>query len=120
MIKVIDITPYPRQLFLVKDEQPEKVYKRFGRSDGTFDIAGIENAYLVVWDYIYDKTNNKAGYLVYFYTDNPVDKYLVHEASHVTLDLFRDIQDDISFTCQEPFAYLIEFIFNELQIFAKQ
>lgn len=121
MIKIVNITPYPRQMFLVKDEAIEGIYKRFSRTDNrTYNLEDINGRCGAVFNQIIDNNTNKLGFLVYFPRTDVPDKTLVHEMIHVLLDTFEEIDEQISYDCQEPIAYLAEYIFNELQIFIKE
>lgn len=113
MIVEYDLIPYPRKLWIVKDEDFDKIKTKFSILDS--DIEDINEEIDEYNGFVLTCCKNKyKGYLVFLNKeyDNQV---LVHEALHVSLTLFADCGIEISPNMdQEPLCYLTEYIFNLL------
>lgn len=111
MIKEFILNPYPRKLWIVKEEKFEDIEDLFEFSLEGLEIPDIEDAEGITFVCTKD---SYCGYMV-FITDNASDSTLVHEATHVVLSLYRDcgieLHEDMD---QEPFCYLLEYIYKLL------
>lgn len=115
MIKEVELIPYPRRMWIAKDENYDKLKEVFtfnceeDLSETHQEVIGTYNALV-----INVSKDNLAGYLV-FICPGCEDRHLVHEAVHVALNLYGDcfieLKPDMD---QEPFAYLVEYIYTEL------
>lgn len=115
MIKTITLNPYPRKMWVAKDENFDKLKEIF-----TFNCEDdlVETHQEVIDTYnalvLNVSKDELAGYLV-FICPGYKDEHLVHEAVHVALSLYKDcyleVKPDMD---QEPLAYLIEYIYTEL------
>lgn len=100
MIKEFQLTPYPRKLFVIKDED-EEIDDKFVTSYAASTILASKDG--------------DAGYIVYI-TRTTEDSHLVHESVHVAIYLYEDICAEIKKGMdQEPFAYLVEHIYTLLK-----
>lgn len=115
MIKEFEINPYPRKLWIAVGENFDIIKSKFHFNDSQdkdFTQQIIETDYDGI---VFDVTKNDyKGYLVFLI--NSHDLVLVHEASHVVLSIYADcgmvLDPDMD---QEPFCYLVEYIFNLLK-----
>lgn len=120
MIKVVDLVPYPRKLFLVKKESRDKVEERFTINNSLFSEIDNPNNTMITFSTVVEKDTKDLGFLVYFGNTKVSYRTFCHEAVHVAIDLFRDIREDVTYECQEPFAYLVEYIFECIRKFYKE
>ena len=110
------IIHYPRVMWVCFNGRAEEIKDRFvdtriGSWNGLLD----ENSNMQTWD-VEDKKDGRYGYLVCCKSrEKAKDDYLVHEASHVAVDVFRVIGCDVCDATQEPFAYLQQFLFSCLK-----
>lgn len=111
MIKEFTLNPYPRKLWVVKEEKFEDIEDLFEFPLDGLEIPDMEEIAGITFVCTKDSYN---GYMV-FLPETATDSTLVHEAAHVTLSLYRDcgieLHEDID---QEPFCYLLEYIYKLL------
>ena len=106
---------YPRTLFIIKGNVSKSVYDdNFTDREGNklvTDFKGSNNG-SCMWSIIERKTK-KYGYLVRLHRiEHKGD--LAHEAVHVALETFRDIDAEVDLNNQEPFAYLVGWVTKQL------
>lgn len=112
MIKEYKIEPYPRRLWIAKDENFDEIKNQFKFWD---DINGwnqenIEASYYAV--VFRCSKDDYAGFLI-FITDECTDSSLVHESGHIALHIYEDCDMDLKYGMdQEPFCYLLEYIYR--------
>ena len=115
MIKTVTLNPYPRIMWVAKEENYDTLKEVF--------VFNNENDLVDTHQDIIDRYNavvlnvskdELAGYLV-FICPECEGKHLVHEAVHVALNVYEDCSMELkSDMDQEPLAYLIEYIYTEL------
>lgn len=115
MIKEVELIPYPRKMWIAKEENYDTLKEVF--------VFNNENDLVDTHQDIIDKYNavvlnvskdELAGYLV-FISSECEDRHLVHEAVHVALNVYEDCSMELKPEMdQEPLAYLIEYIYTEL------
>lgn len=115
MIAEYKLNPYPRRMWVVKGESFDDIKSQFvlDKEDSELTDEQIRED----WDaVVFRCTKDKyLGYLV-FITDNYSQETLVHEASHITLNIYIDCQMRMDQEMdQEPFAYLVEYIYHLLR-----
>lgn len=113
MIKEYNLIPYPRKLWIVKNEDFEKIQSKFSilSDDVESILEDLDDMDAFV---ITCRKDRYEGYLV-FINGECDDSILVHEALHVSLTLFADCSMEISPNMdQEPLCYLTEYIFKLL------
>lgn len=105
---------YPRVLYVTKGNVNKKVYRdNFMSRNGddlNLDFNGEDGS--CTWSVI-EKNSNTYGYLVRLHRVQG-NNDLAHEATHVALELFRDIGAEVDIDNQEPFAYLVGWIVKQL------
>lgn len=112
MIKEYQIEPYPRRLWVTNASDLEEVRKEYSFICEVTDEQVESSASLVI------PAKNKDNYYGYFVIINEdcESRHLVHEAIHIALDVYRDCDCSINEEMdQEPFAYLVESIYNKLK-----
>lgn len=115
MIKEHKLTPYPRRMWIARNENFDEIKGQFEfvyKSDSEITNDEIQNE----WNAgVFKVSKNKyRGYLV-FITDDCDDGHLVHEANHVALHVYEDCGMDLKPEMdQEPFCYLSEHIWRLL------
>ena len=117
MIKEYKLKPYPRRLWVAKNENFDKVKKKFklNSEDKTLTNKQINSLYDAIVLNVIDKKTKYSGYLV-FITNNYTDSILVHEAAHVVFELYKDCSMIINNNMdQEPFCYLLTYIYKLLK-----
>lgn len=111
MIKELDLTPYPRKLWIVRNESIENLKSKFDLDELQCDMIDSESYCGLA---LSTSKNKNAGYMVILYDEATLSTCL-HEAIHVVMDLYSDLEMNISNDMdQEPFAYYVEYVFNLL------
>lgn len=114
MLAEYKLNPYPRRMWVAKGENFDQLKKQFNLSDEDSVLTHqkiIDNYDAIV---ICCSKDNSIGYLV-FITDECDDGGLVHEATHVALHIYEECDMKLAhFMDQEPFAYLVEYIWRLL------
>lgn len=117
MIKEYKLKPYPRRLWVAKNENFDKVKKKFKLNSGdkTLTNKQINSLYDAIVLNVIDKKTKYSGYLV-FITNSYTDSVLVHEAAHVVFELYKDCSMLVTNNMdQEPFCYLLEHVYKLLK-----
>lgn len=113
MIKEFQLTPYPRKLFVIKDEDFDQIKDQFEIDEDEEIDDKFVTSYAA--STILASKDGDAGYIVYI-TRTTEDSHLVHESVHVAIYLYEDICAEIKKGMdQEPFAYLVEHIYTLLK-----
>lgn len=116
MIKEYKLSPYPRRLWIVKNENFNEIKKDFQfkyKNEEELSNDYIQNNYQAIVFLV--SKDSYYGYLV-FCTDDCDENTLVHEAGHVVLHLYEDCGMDLKEGMdQEPFCYMLEYIFSLLK-----
>lgn len=110
MIHEFDPQIYPRRLWVVKGGELEEIRKtlEFPELDEDQENGGA------VTVSAYDKTNKRGGFLVWFPKASEMKNldWIAHEASHVALGIFDYVGAVVTTEGQEPFAYLVGWVFG--------
>lgn len=116
MIKEYKLSPYPKRMWIAKDENFDNIKKDFSfkyEEDEQLNNETIQNDYAAIVFSV--AKDNYYGYLV-FCTNDCDENTLVHEAGHVVLHLYEDcnmiLKENMD---QEPFCYMLEYIFSLLK-----
>lgn len=99
---------YPRLLWVVKGGSLEDINDMFEN-----ELAENEAGGAVTFP-VRRKVDDRLGYCVWFPKAGDIRNldWIAHESSHVALCIFNDIGAVITFEGQEPFAYLVGWIFG--------
>lgn len=114
MIKEYELTPYPRKMWVAKGENFDQIKDQFDLSDEDYSLTNeeIEDSWNAV--VFTCSKDDYAGYLV-FITDKHDHGDLVHEALHVSMNVYEECSIQIaSGMDQEPLCYLTEHIWRLL------
>lgn len=103
VIHEFDPCIYPRLLWVVKGGSLEDISDMFENEAGgavTFPVRR--------------RVDNRLGYCVWFPKAGDIRNldWIAHESSHVALCIFNDVGALITFEGQEPFAYLVGWVFK--------
>lgn len=111
MITEFKLNPYPRRMWVAKDENFDQLKESFHiEYDITDEIINSEYCAIVFRCH----KDNLAGFLVYISKDCD-EGDLAHEAVHVALNVYEDCSMELKPGMdQEPLAYLIEYIYRLL------
>lgn len=117
MIQTFNIEPYPKKLWVAKNEDWEKLYALFRYDCDVSDITQntLDNeASALTFPRVTD-SKGVGGYLV-FLSDCCKIQHVAHEAAHVAIHIYEDclIQLKVGMD-SEPFAYLLESIFCKIK-----
>lgn len=115
MIKEVELIPYPRMMWIAKNENFDNLKEVF-EFISEEDLSLTNEKIVKTWNAIVFEVNkdNRTGYLV-FICSNYEDSNLVHEAVHVALNVYEDCSMELnSGMDQEPLAYLIEYVYKKL------
>lgn len=114
MIKEIQLIPYPRKFWIVKNESLKQIEKEFDLSDNQKDVIK-SNTFKSLALQVTKKCNNHVGYMVILTDDS--DRFSnIHESLHVVLDMYNDLGMEINHDMdQEPFVYYVEYIVKLLE-----
>lgn len=110
IIHEFDPQIYPRLLWVVKGGELEEIRKTLEFSELDEDQ---ENGGAVTVS-AYDSTNKRGGFLVWFPKASEMKNldWIAHEASHVALGIFDYVGAAVTTEGQEPFAYLVGWVFG--------
>ena len=107
---------YPRMLYVIKGSNKNKVITdNFVGRDGRTNLIVEDDDTSTgsrMW-IVRERKANKCGFLVQLKRVDNVS-CLAHEATHVALDCFTDIDAVADANNQEPFAYLVGWVTEQL------
>lgn len=108
IIHEFDPQIYPRLLWVVKGGSLEGIKDMF-ETEISEEEAGGAVTFLVR-----RKVDNRLGYCVWFPKSGDIRNldWIAHESSHVALCIFNDVGAIITPEGQEPFAYLVGWVFG--------
>lgn len=110
IIHEFDPQIYPRLLWVVKGGELEEIRKtlEFPELDEDQENGGA------VTVSAYDNANKRGGFLVWFPKASEMKNldWIAHEASHVALGIFDYVGAVVTTEGQEPFAYLVGWVFG--------
>lgn len=101
---------YPRLLWVVKGGSLEGIQETF-EPTCEFEDDGKSGA---VTFPVRRKEDNRLGYCIWFPKSGDMRRgdWIAHESTHAALCIFDDIGASISYEDQEPFAYLVGWVFK--------
>lgn len=105
------VEPYPRMLWICSDiEKVKSLFTPKGGSWGDYSdcdacVYGVRR-----------NSDQSFGYLVWCEEGVP-DSTILHECGHVALHIFQDIGEEEIFNAQEPFCYLLEWVYSKIKEF---
>lgn len=99
---------YPRLLWVVKGGELEDIKDMFETEISEEEVGGA------VTFLVRRKVDNRLGYCVWFPKAGDIRNldWIAHESSHVALCIFNDVGAIITPEGQEPFAYLVGWVFG--------
>ena len=107
---------YPRMLYVIKGSNKNKVITdNFVGRDGRTNLIVEDDDTSTgsrMWS-VRERFTGKLGFLVQLKRVNNTSE-LAHEATHVAFELFRDIGAVADEDNQEPFAYLVGWVTEQL------
>lgn len=117
-IHEFNLTPYPRKLWVIKKWTEKELKEAFCRYDGgevDWDLDDNEN--LIEAKVIPKVQFKESEYLgiVVLLKPNVKNKILAHESGHIALSLFDEIDSYANPNDQEPFCYLLGYIYDCLE-----
>jgi hypothetical protein len=117
-IHEFNLTPYPRKLWVIKKWTEKELKEAFCRYDGgevDWDLDDNEN--LIEAKVISKVQFKESEYLgiVVLLKPNVKNKILAHESGHIALSLFDEIDSYANPNDQEPFCYLLGYIYDCLE-----
>lgn len=106
---------YPRLLWVVKGGELEEIKDMFD-----FDLPDDEGRGAVTIP-VRRKVDSRLGYCVWFPKTGNIRNldWIAHESSHVAICIFNDIGGNITYEDQEPFAYLVGWVFGCIDMVRK-
>lgn len=111
IIHEFDPCIYPRLLWVVKGGTIEGIQETLELvGEGSGDMEGYGAVALPVRR----KEDSRLGYCVWFPRSSDMNKgeWVAHESTHVALCIFDDVGAKVSYEDQEPFAYLVGWVFE--------
>ena len=119
IFKDIDPVIYPRRIFICIGGDRQDIADKFNDKDGDpfyVEPCIIESSYALTFSNA--MTNNKTGLLgvlIWFhYVEHITDSIIAHEAVHASNTLFSHIGINLSTENDEPQAFLVGFIVEEI------
>lgn len=99
---------YPRLLWVVKGGSLEGIQETFEVECEADDVGGA------VTLPARRRSDGRLGYCVWFPKVGDIRRldWIAHESSHVAVCIFNDIGGVITYEDQEPFAYLVGWVFG--------
>lgn len=117
MIQAFNIEPYPKKLWVAKNENWEMLHAFFCYDCDVSDITQntLDNeASALTFPKVTD-SKGAGGYLV-FLSDCCKIQHVAHEAAHVAIHVYEDCFMQLKVGMDsEPFAYLLESIFCKIK-----
>lgn len=110
IIHEFDPCIYPRLLWVVKGGTLEEIQETL---DVTCECDADDIGGAVTLP-ARRKSDNRLGYCVWFPKLGDIRRgdWIAHESSHVAICIFNDIGGNITYEDQEPFAYLVGWVFG--------
>lgn len=110
IIHEFDHCIYPRLLWVVKGGTLEGIQETL---EITCECEQEEKGGAVTLP-VRRKDNNRLGYCIWFPKSGDIRRgdWIAHESTHAALCIFDDIGARVSYEDQEPFAYLVGWIFK--------
>lgn len=101
---------YPRLLWVVKGGTLEGIQETL---EITCECEQEEKSGAVTLP-VRRKDNNRFGYCIWFPKSGDIRRgdWIAHESTHAALCIFDDIGARVSYEDQEPFAYLVGWVFE--------
>lgn len=108
------MSPYPRNLWICKGDTIKEAIKRFTlKGNGVWSkLEDFDDVEAVVFQ-VYENDSRELGYLVWL--KDASEAAMVHEAGHVVLHLFEDINEAGIYDAQEPFCYMLEWVYGKIK-----
>lgn len=108
IIHEFDPCIYPRLLWVVKGGSLEGIKETFEVECNEEDLDGA------VTIPARRKSDNRLGYCVWFPKAGDIRNldWIAHESTHVAICIFNDIGGNVTYEEQEPFAYLVGWVFG--------
>jgi hypothetical protein len=108
IIHEFDPCIYPRLLWVVKGGSLEGIQETFEVECEADDVGGA------VTLPARRRSDGRLGYCVWFPKVGDIRRldWIAHESSHVAVCIFNDIGGVITYEDQEPFAYLVGWVFG--------
>lgn len=108
IIHEFDPCIYPRLLWVVKGGSLEGIQETFEVKCEADDVGGA------VTLPARRRSDGRLGYCVWFPKVGDIRRldWIAHESSHVAVCIFNDIGGVITYEDQEPFAYLVGWVFG--------
>lgn len=115
IIHEFDPCIYPRLLWVVKGGSLEDIKETL---EVECEDEGIGGAVTLP---ARRKSDSRLGYCVWFPKSGDIRnlEWIAHESSHVAICIFDDIGGNVSYEDQEPFAYLVGWVFGCIDMVRK-
>lgn len=109
IIHEFDSCIYPRKLWVVKGGSLDAIKETLECSESVDDEEGGAVTFGAR-----HKDSSLLGYCVWFPKAGDIrnGSWIAHESSHVAMCIFDDVGAEVEFTNQEPFAYLVGWVFE--------
>ncbi|NCB16840.1 MAG: hypothetical protein EOM65_11785 [Synergistales bacterium] len=122
LMKVYDLAPYPRKLFVVAGCDPSYIKRSFLKEDATdYDLnlpfsdeeisKDLVDACTVM---VKESATGRLGYLIYIPSLPVTPTVIVHECGHAIVDLFGNMGIPIENQLDEPFCYSLGYAFERV------
>lgn len=114
-IHEFDPCVYPRLLWVAKGGYLEDIKDMFETGISEDEVGGA------VTFPVRRKVDGRLGYCVWFPKTGDIRNldWIAHESSHVAICIFNDIGGNITYEDQEPFAYLVGWVFGCIDVVRK-
>lgn len=115
IIHEFDPCIYPRLLWVVKGGSLEGIKETFEVECNEEDLGGA------VTIPARRKSDGRLGYCVWFPKSGDIRNldWIAHESTHVAICIFNDIGGNVTYEEQEPFAYLVGWVFGRIDTIRK-
>jgi hypothetical protein len=117
-IHEFNLTPYPRKLWVIKKWTEKELKEAFCRYNGDeidWDLDDSDSPFSIrVAPRVQYKDTGMFGILVLMKSNAP-NKDLAHDAGHIAISLFDEIGSYANSQDQEPFCYLLGYIYDCLE-----
>ena len=107
------LTPYPRKLWVSEPVDAKSINDLFETKDGgNVLFSGDFLKGIMKTSSVIRKEDSLNGYLILILSRDALPEHSAHESFHAVCRLFDDMGDGLSYDCQEPAAYMIQYIFS--------